>query len=122
MTNALIPPALLTTVEEYFEMMFDSDPNRFDRVFAASAQLHGLRDGSLRVLSAGEYPRAFGFEPIAEIEGRPTAAGNSAGRFRLFVAGAGQGSRSRRYDFVRGLPVAPLDRWILARHREVVPR
>jgi hypothetical protein len=71
MTNALIPPALLATVEEYFEMMFDSDLDRFDRVFAASAQLHGLRDGSLRVLSAGEFRKLLASSPSPKSRGAP---------------------------------------------------
>jgi hypothetical protein len=71
MTNALIPPALLATVEAYFEMMFDSDLNRFDHVFAASAQLHGLRDGSLRVLSAGDYRELLASNPSPKSRGAP---------------------------------------------------
>lgn len=71
MTNALIPTALLATLEEYFEMMFDSDLNRFDRVFAASAQLHGFRDGSLRVLSAGEYRKLLASSPSPKSRGAP---------------------------------------------------
>jgi hypothetical protein len=71
MTNALIPPALLATIEAYFEMMFDSDLNRFDHVFAASAQLHGLRDSSLRVLSAGEYRELLASNPSPKSKGAP---------------------------------------------------
>jgi Putative lumazine-binding len=52
-------------------MMFDSDLNRFDRVFAASAQLHGLRDGSLRVLSAGEYRELLASNPSPKSKGAP---------------------------------------------------
>jgi hypothetical protein len=47
--------SLLDAVERYFDLMFDSDVSRFDHVFAPRAQLHGLRDGNLRVLSAQEY-------------------------------------------------------------------
>jgi putative lumazine-binding protein len=71
MTNAPIPPALLATVEEYFEMMFDSDMNRFDRVFAATAQLHGLRDGSLRVLPAAEYRKLLASNPSPKSKNAP---------------------------------------------------
>jgi hypothetical protein len=46
---------LLAAVERYFETMYDCDQGRFDQVFAASAHLHGLRDGSLRILPAPEY-------------------------------------------------------------------
>ena len=42
--------SLLAAVEAYFETMFDADLERFDRLFAPTATLHGLRDGALRVL------------------------------------------------------------------------
>jgi hypothetical protein len=71
MTNALIPSALLATVEEYFEMMFDSDVNRFDRVFASTAQLHGLRDGSLRVLPAAAYRKLLASNPSPKSRSAP---------------------------------------------------
>src|SRR5258705_485717 len=47
--------SLLDAVERYFDLMFDGDVSRFGNVFAPSAQLHGLRDGSLRLLSAQEF-------------------------------------------------------------------
>ena len=47
--------SLIAAVEQYFDTMFDSDVGRFDQVFAPSAQLHGLRDGNLRILPAAEY-------------------------------------------------------------------
>ena len=47
--------SLIATVEQYFDTMFDSDVGRFDQVFAPSAQLHGLRDGNLRILPVAEY-------------------------------------------------------------------
>jgi hypothetical protein len=51
--------SLLDAVERYFDLMFDSEVSRFDQVFASSAQLHGLRDGNLRLLPAQEYKRAL---------------------------------------------------------------
>jgi hypothetical protein len=47
--------SLIAAVEQYFDTMFDSDVGRFDQVFAPSAQLHGLRDGNLRILPAADY-------------------------------------------------------------------
>ena len=47
--------SLLDAVERYLELMFDGDVSRFDDVFAPTAQLHGLRDGNLRRLSALEF-------------------------------------------------------------------
>lgn len=55
--------SLLEAVERYFDLMFDSEVSRFDRVFASSAQLHGLRDQNLRVLSAQEYKNALASGP-----------------------------------------------------------
>jgi hypothetical protein len=51
--------SLLDAVDRYFDLMFDSDVSRFDKVFASSAQLHGLRDGNLRLLPAQEYKNAL---------------------------------------------------------------
>ncbi len=50
---ALTP--LLEAVEHYFTLMYEGDVSRFDEVFAPSAQLHGFRDGALRILSAQDY-------------------------------------------------------------------
>jgi hypothetical protein len=47
--------ALLDAIDRYFETMFDNDVSRFDQVFASTAQLHGLRDGAMRVLPAADY-------------------------------------------------------------------
>src|SRR4029077_4516113 len=55
MTDIATHQALLTAVERYLEMMFDCDIGKFDRVFAPTAQLHGLGEEGLRVLPAGEY-------------------------------------------------------------------
>lgn len=52
MTDATSLKSLVAAVENYFETMFDSNVDRFDRVFAPTAQLHGLRDGNLRVLQS----------------------------------------------------------------------
>jgi Putative lumazine-binding len=55
MPDGMIHLALLDTIDRYFETMFDNDAGRFDQVFAPTAQLHGLRDGALRVLAAADY-------------------------------------------------------------------
>jgi Putative lumazine-binding len=51
--------SLLAAVERYFDLMYDNDVSRFDQVFASSAQLHGLRDGHLRLLPAQDYRNAL---------------------------------------------------------------
>lgn len=71
MTDAATHQALLAAVEQYFEMMFDSDVGRFDRVFAPTAQLHGLRDESLRVLPAAEYRNLLATNPSPKSKGAP---------------------------------------------------
>ena len=55
MTDTSAHLALLAAVDAYFETMFDADLERFDRLFAPTATLHGLRDGALRVLSVADY-------------------------------------------------------------------
>jgi len=63
MTNATTIMSLIATVENYFEMMFDSDVDRFDQVFAPTAQLHGLKEGNLRFLPAAEYRKLLSSTP-----------------------------------------------------------
>lgn len=55
MSEDIAPKALLDAVERYFTLMYEADVSRFFEVFAASAQLHGFRDGALRILSAQDY-------------------------------------------------------------------
>jgi hypothetical protein len=47
--------ALSQAVKRYFDLMYDSDVSRFDRVFRSTAQLHGVRHGEMRLLSAETY-------------------------------------------------------------------
>ena len=63
--------SLLDAVERYFDLMFDSDVSRFDQVFAQSAQLHGLRDGSLRLLPAQDYKSALASGPSPRSKNAP---------------------------------------------------
>jgi hypothetical protein len=63
--------SLLAAVEQYFETMFDADLNRFDQVFAPSAQLHGFRDGNLRILPAAEYRRMLASNPSPKSKNAP---------------------------------------------------
>jgi hypothetical protein len=71
MTDRAIHDALLDAVERYLELMFDGDVSRFDEVFAPSAQLHGLRDGSLRLLSAQQFKDALAAGPSPKSRGAP---------------------------------------------------
>ena len=62
---------LLAAVEGYFELMYDNDVLRFDQVFAPSAQLHGLRDGHLRLLPAQDYRNALASGPSPKAKSAP---------------------------------------------------
>jgi Putative lumazine-binding len=50
-----IQNGLLQAVHRYFDLMYDADISGFDRVFRPTAQLHGLRDGRMRMLTAEAY-------------------------------------------------------------------
>jgi Putative lumazine-binding len=63
--------ALWEAVERYFDLMFDADVARFDQVFAESAELHGLRDGSLRRLPAKDYKAALANNPSPKAKNAP---------------------------------------------------
>ena len=71
MPNRAVCDSLLDAVERYFDLMFDSDVSRFDHVFASSAQLHGLRDGNLRLLPAQDYKNALASGPSPKSKGAP---------------------------------------------------
>ena len=62
---------LIDAVARYFDLMFDNDVSRFDQVFAASAQLHGLRDGKLRLLAAQDYRSALASGASPKSKGAP---------------------------------------------------
>jgi hypothetical protein len=63
---------LTQAVQRYFDLMYDSDTSRFDRVFRPTAQLHGLRQGELTMWSAEKFKEV--------IEGRPSPASQKAPR------------------------------------------
>jgi hypothetical protein len=63
--------SLIAAVEQYFDTMFDSNVARFDQVFASTAQLHGLRDGNLRVLPAAEYRKILASNPSPKVKNAP---------------------------------------------------
>jgi hypothetical protein len=71
MTDAATHASLIAAVQQYFETMFDSDVARFDRVFALTAHLHGVRDGGLRVLPATEYRTLLATTPSPRSKNAP---------------------------------------------------
>ena len=46
---------LLEAVQRYFDLLYDSDVSRFERVFAPTAQLHGFREGKMTMWPAQAY-------------------------------------------------------------------
>jgi hypothetical protein len=68
------PAPLLDAVERYFALMYDNDVSRFDSVFAPSAQLHGLRDGELKLIPAAAYR--------SNLAARPSPQSNNAPRLQ----------------------------------------
>ena len=71
MIAAATHQSLIAAVEQYFETMFDADVARLDQVFAPTAQLHGLRDGNLRVLPAAEYRKVLALNPSPKAKNSP---------------------------------------------------
>lgn len=71
MTETAACKSLVAVVDQYFDTMFDNDTGRFDRIFAPAAQLHGLRDGTLRVLPAAEYRKILDTTPSPQSKGAP---------------------------------------------------
>ena len=63
--------ALIEAVQRYFDLMYASDVSRFDRVFRPTAQLHGLRDGKMRVLTAQAYREILAANPSPLSQGAP---------------------------------------------------
>jgi Putative lumazine-binding len=55
--------ALLQAVQRYFDLMYDSDTSRFDRVFRASAQLHGFQEGQMSMWSAQKFKEVIAGRP-----------------------------------------------------------
>jgi len=63
--------SLLEATDRYFDLMFGNDISHFERVFSANAQLHGLRDGNLRLLPAKEYKAALAAAPSPKAKNAP---------------------------------------------------
>jgi hypothetical protein len=62
---------LVQAVQRYFDLMYDSDPTRFDRVFRPSAQLHGFRDAAMTVWPAQTYKEILAGRPSPASLGAP---------------------------------------------------
>lgn len=62
---------LLEAVERYFTLMYDNDAAQFDHVFAPTAQLHGFRDGELRILPVRDYRTMLASAPSPKSKNAP---------------------------------------------------
>jgi hypothetical protein len=71
MNDQPVPAPLLAAVERYFALMYDNDVSRFDQVFAPSAQLHGLRDGELKLIQAATYRTNLAARPSPQSKNAP---------------------------------------------------
>jgi hypothetical protein len=47
--------SLTAAVQRYFDLMYEADTSRWDRVFRPSAQLHGLREGKMAMFTSQGY-------------------------------------------------------------------
>jgi hypothetical protein len=63
--------ALNQAIKRYFDLMYDSDVSRFDRVFRSTAQLHGIRHGEMRLLTAQAYRDALARAPSPRSQNAP---------------------------------------------------
>jgi hypothetical protein len=63
--------ALRQAVKRYFDLMSDSDVSCFDHVFRSTAQLHGIRHGEMRLLTAQAYRDALARTPSPRSQNAP---------------------------------------------------
>jgi len=71
MPNPTPVEGLTRAVQCYFDLMYDADLGGFDRVFRASARLHGFRDGAMTTWSAAEYKAVMAGRPSPRSLGAP---------------------------------------------------
>jgi hypothetical protein len=55
MTSGSGMQSLADAVQRYFDLMYDCDTSRFDRVFRPTAQLHVFREGAMTMWPAQQY-------------------------------------------------------------------
>lgn len=63
--------ALRQAVRRYFDLMYESDVSRFDDVFRSTAQLHGFRNGQMRLVTAQAYRDALARTPSPMAQNAP---------------------------------------------------
>lgn len=55
--------SLTEAVQRYFDLMYDADTSRWDRVFRPTAQLHGLREGKMAMFTSQGYKELTASRP-----------------------------------------------------------
>jgi hypothetical protein len=71
MPDADTQASLNEAVQRYFDLMYDADTSRFDRVFRESAQLHGFREGQMTVWPAKTYREVLEGRESPKAQGAP---------------------------------------------------
>jgi Putative lumazine-binding len=66
-----VVPGLTDAVQRYFDLMYDSDTSRFERVFRASAQLHGFREGQMTMWPAQTFKELLAGRPSPQSQNAP---------------------------------------------------
>jgi Putative lumazine-binding len=63
--------ALTEAVQLYLDLMYDCDVRKFGRVFAATAQLHGFREGKMTCWGAAHYKEVLAGRQSPKALGSP---------------------------------------------------
>lgn len=63
MSDHPVIEGLNQAVNRYFDLMYESDVSRFDRVFRSSAQLHGFREGQMTMWPAQRFKESLAGRP-----------------------------------------------------------
>jgi hypothetical protein len=63
MSNQSAIQSLHQAIQQYFDLMYDNDTARFDRVFRPTAQLHGFREGAMAMRPAQTYKELLDQRP-----------------------------------------------------------
>jgi len=64
-------PSVLSTIEAYFDLMYDAHDRHFPEVFHELCQVHGMRDGKLMAWSASEFRKLMASRPSPASTGSP---------------------------------------------------
>ena len=62
---------VLSTIEAYLDLMYDSDDHNFPEVFHELCQVHGVREGRLTAWSASEFRKLMASRPSPASTGAP---------------------------------------------------